>query len=151
MVKNPRTVENGRRWEHLSLSSPRAPPPAPRSSSSSKNIFRSENEIFGFIQSRDIVYVRSIKHKERVCNKSGWVLKIDIGLAVKSRGGPRTPLTEVHLSKVFHYKCRKVDDFSRKIQNPNFFRCRFLRPTQTCCRLVLCVLYCVRTPYPEIV
>ena len=67
-----------------------------------KIFFRTENEIFGFIQPRDIVYVGSIKHKERVCNKSGWVLKIDIGLAVKSRGGPRTPLTEVHLSKVFH-------------------------------------------------
>ena len=26
-----------------------------------------------------MVYVRSIKHKELVCNKFGWVLKIDIG------------------------------------------------------------------------
>ena len=29
--------------------------------------------------------------------------------------------------------------------------CRFLEPTQTCCRLVLCVEYCVGIPYPEIV
>ena len=31
-----------------------------------------------FKQSRDIVYVRSIRHKERVYNKFRWVLKIDI-------------------------------------------------------------------------
>ena len=70
----------------------------PRSSSPSKNIFRTENEIFAFIEPRDIIYIRNIKHKERVCNKSGWVLKIDIGLVIKSRGGPRTPLTEVWFS-----------------------------------------------------
>ena len=84
------STQNDDFWRHF-----RAPP---RSSSSPKNIFRSGNEIFDFIQPRDIVYVRSIKHKERVCNKSGWVLKIDIGLVIKSRGGPRIPLTEVWFS-----------------------------------------------------
>ena len=145
MVKNLRTLENGRRWEHLSLFPPRA---TPRSSTSSKNIFRIENKIFDFIHSRDMVYVSSIKHKQRVCNKSGWVLKIDIGLAVKSRGGPRTSLTEVWF---FMKNVEKSMIFSRKIKNPNFFRCQFLRPIQTCCRLVLCVLYCVRISYPEVV
>ena len=45
----------------------------------SKNIFRNKNRIFSFTQTRDMVYVRSIKRKERVYNKFGWVLKIDIG------------------------------------------------------------------------
>ena len=43
-----------------------------------KIIFRNKNRIFSFIHSRDMIYVRSIKHKERVYNKFGWVLKIDI-------------------------------------------------------------------------
>ena len=46
--------------------------------SAQNNIFRNKNRIFSFIQTRDMVYVRSIKRKERVYNKFGWVLKIDI-------------------------------------------------------------------------
>ena len=44
----------------------------------SKKCFSIEKIFFRFIQSRDMVYVRSIKPKERVYNKFGWVLKIDI-------------------------------------------------------------------------
>ena len=108
----------------------------------SKKFFRSKKKVFRknfFIQSRDMVYVRSIKPKERVCNKFGWVLKIDIekswdfGFFAKNH----------RLFGIFSEKpYLNVLQWAGFWARPEIWRrarCRFLKPIQTCCRLVLCV------------